>query len=795
MIKKNIILLLALLPFAMNAQQASVTWKVFTSFDNITDVVETPSMVYYLSAGSLYGYDKDNDENLTFSIDNYLTETQIKKIYYNQFNDYIAIAYESGNIDLLYADKKVVNLPEIRDAAINSTKVINDITFSKDDKMLVSTNFGLVLYDDNKYEVEQSGIYNQEVSCAAISDNYIFVFFTKQGTALYFIDREKRINNIDNFVKKSDMYNISKIVALSDNDFLTMTKASNGNNRLRYMNLDLKTLKHTFQEATPTYIERIAPSKNGYIAFGRTNAIECVDGKFNVSDIPATLKGNIFCAWDGIDKVWGANTEGVGYYDISSATPTTLKDKFRPDDALTISSVGLIYCAPSGKTYVAEKGLTNYYASDWTLSNIAKLNVLDINRKVSIVQPDNLTIYYPNINTKTTRSIFNIIEDINDPDCFYMSSYNGIAKIKNNQEIIAYNKDNSPLVPVIVSANPRETRVIGMDIDGNGNLWSMLHNVDNSSKGLLFMLPSDNRKNNTSKLEDWKSIKFEGYVGETDATLVACKKSNIVFCSYRNAFTILAYDNNNNKKAVIENVVDQDGKQISLNYKLMTLTEDNNGQIWIGTEDGVLVITNPNNATEPVVRVNRVKVPRNDGTNFADYLLEGQTVTCIAVDASNRKWIGTLNSGAYLVSADGSQILEHFTMANSALPNNNIYAIGCDKKSNAVYFGTVNGMVQYNSDSAPASSDYSDVYAYPNPVRPEYTGWITIRGLMDNSLVKIADSAGNVFYQGRSEGGMMTWDGCDKNGERVRTGVYYVFASQDGQTGNSGAVTKILVVR
>lgn len=227
----------------------------------------------------------------------------------------------------------------------------------------------------------------------------------------------------------------------------------------------------------------------------------------------------------------------------------------------------------------------------------------------------------------------------------------------------------------------------------------------------------------------------------------------------------------------------------------MTLTEDNNGQIWIGTEDGVLVITNPNNATEPVVRVNRVKVPRNDGTNFADYLLEGQNVTCIAVDASNRKWIGTLNSGAYLVSADGSQILEHFTMANSPLPNNNIYAIGCDKKSNAVYFGTVNGMVQYNSDSAPASSDYSDVYAYPNPVRPEYTGWITIRGLMDNSLVKIADSAGNVFYQGRSEGGMMTWDGCDKNGVRVRTGVYYVFASQDGQTGNSGAVTKILVVR
>lgn len=791
MIKKNIILLLALLPFAMNAQQASGTWKVFTSFDNITDVVETPSMVYYLSAGSLYGYDKDNDENLTFSIDNYLTETQIKKIYYNQFNDYIAIAYESGNIDLLYADKKVVNLPEIRDAAINSTKVINDITFSKDDKMLVSTNFGLVLYDDNKYEVEQSGIYNQEVSCAAISDNYIFVFFTKQGTALYLIDRGKRINNIDNFVKKSDMYNISKIVALSDNDFLTMTKASNGNNRLRYMNLDLKTLKHTFQEATPTYIERIAPSKNGYIAFGRTNAIECVDGKFNVSDIPATLNGNIFSAWDGIDKVWGANAEGVGYYDISSATPTTLKDKFRPDDALTISSVGLIYCAPSGKTYVAQRAYSEYYA-DWTTNRLGIINVIE-NGKVTDVTPEGLTLTYSQDSKNRTKDITAIVEDPTDSDNYFITSFqDGAFQIKDNKQYAYYNTETSPLVRV---ATNYQLRTVGMDIDRNNNIWIIQHHEPSFGGKLFNILPKDVQDKNQTTKDDWKTLDITGYIGNSDATLVACKKSNMVFCSYRNVFAILAYDINNNKKVVIENVVDQDGKQISLNYKLMTLTEDNNGQIWIGTEDGVLVITNPNNATEPVVRVNRVKVPRNDGTNFADYLLEGQNVTCIAVDASNRKWIGTLNSGAYLVSADGSQILEHFTMANSPLPNNNIYAIGCDKKSNAVYFGTVNGMVQYNSDSAPASSDYSDVYAYPNPVRPEYTGWITIRGLMDNSLVKIADSAGNVFYQGRSEGGMMTWDGCDKNGVRVRTGVYYVFASQDGQTGNSGAVTKILVVR
>ena len=101
----------------------------------------------------------------------------------------------------------------------------------------------------------------------------------------------------------------------------------------------------------------------------------------------------------------------------------------------------------------------------------------------------------------------------------------------------------------------------------------------------------------------------------------------------------------------------------------------------------------------------------------------------------------------------------------------------------------------YSSTSAPAADDYSQVYAYPNPVRPDYTGWITITGLMDNSLVKIADAAGNVFHQGTSEGGMMVWDGCDSHGKRVKTGVYYVFASTGGDgVESNGAVTKILVV-
>ena len=153
------------------------------------------------------------------------------------------------------------------------------------------------------------------------------------------------------------------------------------------------------------------------------------------------------------------------------------------------------------------------------------------------------------------------------------------------------------------------------------------------------------------------------------------------------------------------------------------------------------------------------------------------------------------NSDSYGFSGIQLNFSDTKPLENSSLPSNTIYSLACDPNSNSVFIGTDVGLVEYSSTTAPASTDYSNVYAYPNPVRPEYTGWITIKGLMDNSLVKIADAAGNVFYSTISEGGMVTWDGCNTDGQRVKSGVYYVFASQS-EEGNSGtgAVTKILVV-
>ena len=241
------------------------------------------------------------------------------------------------------------------------------------------------------------------------------------------------------------------------------------------------------------------------------------------------------------------------------------------------------------------------------------------------------------------------------------------------------------------------------------------------------------------------------------------------------------------------NLIDQDGTTYSWN-NICSMAEDNNGAVWVGTTNGVVSL-NPSAAFSTGFAVNHIKVPRNDGTTLADYLLDGLQVNAIAVDGANRKWLGTDASGLFLVSSDGSSIIQSFNTSNSPLLSNKVYDIACDPNSNAVYVTTAGGLQEYQSDSAPSQYDFNDIHAYPNPVRPDYLGEITITGLMENSLVKIADASGNVVRQLKSTGGTATWNGRDDSGERVKSGVYYIMGSSSDSSTGKGGVCKLLIMR
>lgn len=342
-------------------------------------------------------------------------------------------------------------------------------------------------------------------------------------------------------------------------------------------------------------------------------------------------------------------------------------------------------------------------------------------------------------------------------------------------------------------------------IDHQGNLW-VTQTPFNADKTSVFMLPAEKRRQadlSNITISDWKPTSIGKLVNNKDAVILPCRHSNIVIAMDwhpSTAFEVIQHNGNLSDTDSFRymswpSVHDTDGKGFTPVWRCAM--EDKKGAVWIGTSQGVVMVSNPVRMMSPNFAITRVKVPRNDGTNLADYLLESEDVICIAVDNSNRKWFGTASSGLYLVSENGDQILGHYTTANSSLPSDAICALYADPESNSLFIGTLAGLIEFATDSSPAMDDYSEAYAYPNPLTPDYTGWVTITGLMGNSLVKIVDQNMHLVYQTTSEGGMATWDGCNMNGERVRSGVYYVMASSgSGDSGSSaGAVaTKILVI-
>jgi hypothetical protein len=190
----------------------------------------------------------------------------------------------------------------------------------------------------------------------------------------------------------------------------------------------------------------------------------------------------------------------------------------------------------------------------------------------------------------------------------------------------------------------------------------------------------------------------------------------------------------------------------------------------------------------------QVKVPRNDGTNYADYLLAGIDISSIAIDGAGRKWFATNGNGVYLISADNLTQLQHFTVDNSPLLSNTVLSVAMNQTSGEVFFGTENGLCSYISDATETNSEMSsdNVWAYPNPVDPGYTGLITITGLTLDADVKIVSSNGALVAQGRSNGGTFTWDGHDQKGRRVASGVYMVVTAT--KSGEKGTVCKIAIV-
>ena len=412
---------------------------------------------------------------------------------------------------------------------------------------------------------------------------------------------------------------------------------------------------------------------------------------------------------------------------------------------------------------------------------------------IQVYDGNDWLIYQDNLSEKTGYPYLDInciSVDPTDETHVYAGGRCGLYEFKDGQLLNYYNKDNSPLRPAI----DRGTEL--------GNDYVLIHGIQFDQAGNLIVLNSQAKGVNMlllSKDHTWTDY-HQDLLDNLDGISLSGLRS--MFFDSRGYLwfvntswadqSVFCYNPSTNKLFKYSNWINQDGINNSLTL-VNCVCEDKEKNIWVGTNLGPFMIKSDEVGQENITFY-QIKVPRNDGTDYADYLLYGVNINHIAIDGGNRKWFATNGAGAFLISADNIQQLANFKEDNSYLLSNNISSTAINPKTGKVYFLTDKGLCSYQGDATEPSEEMTkdNVYAYPNPVTPDYTGQITITGLTYDADVKITASNGALIAQGRSNGGMFTWDGNDRQGRRVASGIYFVITATS--EGNSGTVCKIAVI-
>ena len=425
------------------------------------------------------------------------------------------------------------------------------------------------------------------------------------------------------------------------------------------------------------------------------------------------------------------------------------------------------------------------YGADGQLPRSATIQLFDGN-EWSFLQDDMTGVDGTDGNGWVFENMLSVDVAPNDSHHIFAGARLGLFEYYDDKLVKYYHKDNSILHTATTSN--KYVLVESVKYDADGNLWLLQSQVSDNS---IMAIPKDGQLTSHPQEE----LMINGKSHDALRSLFIDSENMIWFVNDHWGHPAFFCYNPQTDQIISSfyTLINQDGTSYEI-YRPHCITEDFDGNIWVGTSVGPFLIEKEN-MYKPEIHVTQVKVPRNDGSNYADYLLNGANVSAIAIDGGGRKWIGTYGAGVYLISADNMTQIHNFTTTNSPLLSDNIESIEINNETGEVFFGTENGLCSYMSDATEASVEMSkdNIYAYPNPVSADYNGLITIVGLSLNADVKILSTSGQLVAQGRSNGGTFTWDGRDCSGRRVASGVYMVAtATSDGK---KGTVCKIAVIK
>lgn len=765
---KRIILLIALFLSFVDAKAAIGDWTLHTSYHNATQCEAVGKKVYVVASGALFSYDEEDKELRTYDRITNLSDVDISFIAYSSKAEALIIVYKNANIDLMYSDETVYNIPDFKNKNI-ADKTINSLSITESIALL-STSFGIVELDLEKKEFTNTYSLNKDIYCASIFDNCIYA-----GTNDGVVRGERNSNLLDN----NNWHTVNNYIVTAMEVHANRLYFAVKKQGLFYMNEGTGQSTQMLKNGD----EFLYMHSNGKeLLTGTQKRLYIVDEKHTPASYKLDGKENNYICKNS-NTIWNCK----GY---NGLVPCKIENK-----EITVAAEGIIpnspirnYCESmvfSNNKLLVAGGNINYFDNVFYPGTVMQY---DYSSGEWYNYPEEIIHATTEVGTRY-RNVCTIDEDPTQEGHIMAGSFgSGLFEFRDGEFVAHHSYHNTPLESVSKSYPAFYTRVSKVKYDSKGNLW-MLN--AGSKKPIKILSPDGNwTELYYQELDELPTPSEIHFDSREYMWVVSLQAEAGLFCARTNGTPDTSDDVT---KLVFTKFINQDGLSYDV-YQIFGFAEDRNGRIWVGTNTGLFVIDNPKNFLDKGT-FTQIKVPRNDGTGLADYLMNGVYIQCIYVDGANRKWIGTKHNGIYLLSEDGLETIEHFTTDNSPLPSNNIVSVAVNESTGEVFIGTTSGIASYMSGAtAPQPTlDENNIYAYPNPVKPDYSGVITIVGLTFDCNVKIVNTAGTLIHEGTSTGGSFTWDGKDCYGEKVSSGIYYVL-TYDSE-GNEGVSTKILFIR
>ena len=759
--KKSFLYILFLIIFQNSFSQNKLSWQGYFSYNEIKDVSEASNTVFAASENALFS--KNSTTNIiktTTTVDGLSGQT-ISTIYYSEASKKTLVGYENGLMIVINEkDGSMLKVVDIINKQLPSNlKKINHF-MEYNGLIYVSCDFGIVQFNlttsqfGDTYFIGDAGA---EISVKQTTFFSGFIYAaTSNGIRKAMITNANLVDyNQWSVVNTGDWSSIetldSELIAINSAGYIHRYNSSVfvGFFQLPQSSIDMRAKNHNLFITTPS---AVFVYNNKMVLSRQISNTQVLDNSLS------------FTCTTAIDDVIYIGTKGNGLFS-SSLLNTGVFENNTPSGPLRNNIFSID--AASNQTWVVygdynssynpypldSYGISKYSSSGWL--NIPYSEVFD------------------------AKSMTRIIVNPNNENQVYASSFfSGLLKIENDIPSILYNEKNSGLETLtFVGPNYIDVRINGTTFDKTGNLWVTNSLVKNGLKVL---------KTNGQ----WQSYSMANILEDAENTsyadIVIDKNNTKWIANNRNG--VIGFNEASNTYKKITMGTDTGNLPI---YDVRALAIDTKSQLWIGTTKGLRVLSNTGSfQTDTQLKTNPIIIIED---NLAQELLYEQFITSIVVDGANNKWIGTVDSGIFMVSSNGQETKYHFTINNSPLPSNIINDIKINATTGEVFIATNKGMISFKGTATEANENLNNVYVYPNPVRPAYSGTVKIAGLIDKANVKIADIEGNLVYETTSEGGTIEWDTTAFGKYKVASGVYMIFIS--AQDGSETKVKKVMIIR